>query len=438
MRQAPRGVIAHGRRQILTTLGGGMPGHPASASSFHQGNAWHASGLICLLPMFAQCFQYMTDIPPLYLLSKAWPFLMLPVAVWALISLNMPFKLLYIVTLFWLLVVTPMIGIVTLGNSFADAMATTAKVWSFTYLFSAYGMLVLLGCSAETLRRVMIGLGLSTFAVMVLLWVAVPDSAYGSGDLETKLFMTDNERGNHINMPMFFGVLLILYLNRSAWIRFAWWKPPAIVVAFILLLTIYQERAAIASAAVAVIVGGALSLKRWRLVAFTFLSLVLCLGAMLLLAHSETVELKSNLGGSLAVREVSVITAWNYIDIDPVRWVFGVGGTTRLGDVTLGKLFNNPMFFLTDIGWLGVLFEYGAIGVVLILLVHVIGLYCVQHWARPDDPWSQAFSDYIVYLLVGSAIYSVVYTPGELMTVVALSYYLARDPSQTVFRSGGH
>ncbi len=68
--------------------------------------------------------------------------------------------------------------------------------------------------------------------------------------------------------------MLIFYLNRSAWHAFVWWKPVGIVIAFVLLLTIYKQRAAIASVIFAVVIGSVLSLKRWRIVAFTILGLL--------------------------------------------------------------------------------------------------------------------------------------------------------------------
>lgn len=383
--------------------------------------------LLLLLPMFAQCFQYMTDIPPLYLLSKIWPFVTLPVAIWAGLSLRMPYKALHAGNLFWLLAVTPAMGILNLGNTFPDAMATTVKVWSFTYVFSAAGLMVLLRVQAESLTRVLIGMGAGTYILMALLWVAVPTSAYGGGDLDTKLFMTDVERGYRIYMPMFFGMLLIFYLNRSMLSRFATWKFVAMGIAFILLLTIYKQRTAIAGAGFAVAVGACLAQRRWRAAAFSALALLGAIGVAAIFVRAQmSSELKEGLGNSLAVREVSVAQAWNYVSAEPLRWLFGVGGTTRLGDVTLGKLFNNPMFFLTDIGWLGVLFEYGTVGVILMVSVHLAGLKLALTWAHPDDPMSQALADYIVYLIATSFVYSVVFTPGELMTVMAISFVLAR------------
>jgi hypothetical protein len=433
MREMPPGLLTLRRGRVLST-GRGVTLHGAVQ---RPGSDWRqvvgVLVLICMLPMFSQCFQYMTDIPPLYLLSKVWPFVMLPIAGWALMRLDIPHKVLHIVALCWLLVITPLMGILQLGNSFADAMATSVKVWSFTYVFAVAGVLVLLRSSHEMLCRVIIGLGVVTFVIMSALWVVVPESAYGGGDLDTKLFMIDVERGFRIYMPMYFGVMLMLYLNRSAWMRFAWWKLIGVLLALALMLMIYKQRAAIASTVLALVLGGVLSMKRWRIAGFAVLGVGACAGVILFMVHTqESVELANQLGASLAVREVSVSTAWTHLSTDPGRWILGVGGTTRLGDVTLGRLFNNPAFFLADIGWLGVLFEYGAVGVLLMLLVYGTGLRSALGWARPDDPLSQAFADYIIYLMASSIIYSAVFTPGELTTTMALSYYFSRlsDPAR--------
>jgi hypothetical protein len=237
----------------------------------------------------------MTDIPPLYFLSKVWPYLMLPIAGWALMRLDMPHKGLHIVVLCWLLVITPLMGILQLGNSFADAMATSVKVWSFTYIFAVAGVLVLLRSSFRMLRRVIIGLGVATFIIMAVLWIVVPESAYGGGDLDTKLFMIDVERGFRIYMPMYFGVMLMLYLNRSAWMRFAWWKPIGVLIALALMLTIYKQRAAIASAVLALVLGGVLSMKRWRIAGLAVLGLGAWAGVILFMARAQnSVELANS------------------------------------------------------------------------------------------------------------------------------------------------
>jgi hypothetical protein len=427
MRSLPSGGLTLRRGQVLSAASLVTP-HPTAAPRDQDGRqAGVAALLICALPMFAQCFQYMTDIPPLYLLSKLWPLLMVPAGVWALLRLDIPHKVLHIVVLCWLLAATPLMGVAHLGNSFADAMATTVKVWSFSYVFAVAGVLALLRPSHRTLCRGIVALGVATFVIMSVLWIVVPASAYGGGDLQTKLFMIDTERGFRIYMPMYFGVMLMLYLNRSAWMRFAWWKPVCVLIGLALMLLIYKQRTAIASVVLALVLGGVLSMQRWRVAGFAAIGLAACAAAFLLVARSGgSVALAHQLGASLTVREVSASTAWHYLSADPQRWLLGVGGTSRVGDVTLAGLFNNPMFFLADIGWLGVLFEYGAVGVLLILLVYGAGLRSALGWARQGDPMSQAFIDYIVYLLASSVIYSAVFTPGELTTTIALSYYFSR------------
>jgi hypothetical protein len=382
--------------------------------------------LVLALPMFAQCFQYMVDVLPLYALSKAWPILMLPLFVWGLMRLDLPYKLLQVATLVWVLGVTPLIGIAHLGNEAGAALTTTVKVWPFASAFSLAAMLVLLKTPDIVLRRTLLSLGFATYAIMLLLWIVVPARAYGGGDAVTKLFMYDPERGQHIYMSMFFGMLLIFYLNRSFWIRPRVWIVAALLLAFVLQLWIDKERAAIGGAAVTVVIGAALSMRRFRVAACTGLMLIGGIGIIYAAIKLQSnVDLHSSLGGSLSVRTVSVATAWNYISADPLRWLFGIGATTRFGDITLAQLFGNRMFFLTDIGWLGVAFEYGLIGTLLMLLAHVGGLRAAVRWSTPGDALALAMVDYIIYLMIVSAVYSVVFTPGELTTVIGLSYYLS-------------
>jgi hypothetical protein len=388
---------------------------------------WRVLIALFALPLFAQCFQYMVDVPALYLLSKAWPVLTVPLLAWGVLRLDMPFKLLFLVTMFWIIGVTPMIGMMELGNEAGAAFLTTAKVWAYGSVFSAAGLLVLLRLPAKTLGWIVLGLGCGTYAIMVVLWLTVPTRVYGTGDVDTKLFMYDPERGYHLYMPMFFGMLLVFIFNRSFWMRPRVWKALAIAITFALQYMIYKERTSIAGGVLVVVIASALSAGRWRIPALATLGVVAGIAVFYLIGRMENaIGVHSSLGGSLAVRQVSVATAWKYLSLDPVRWLLGVGATTRFGNVTLAQLFGNQMFFLTDIGWLGVAFEYGVIGALLMLLVHLAGLRVATKWSRPDDPLSQALADYVLYLIIISAVYSVVFTPGELTTALAMSFYLAR------------
>ena len=61
--------------------------------------------------------------------------------------------------------------------SAGPAFLTTVKVWAYGFVFSAAGLLVLLRLPPPTLRRMVLGLGVGTYVIMVLLWFVVPASA---------------------------------------------------------------------------------------------------------------------------------------------------------------------------------------------------------------------------------------------------------------------
>jgi hypothetical protein len=94
--------------------------------------------------------------------------------------------------------------------------------------------------------------------------------------------------------------------------------------------------------------------------------------------------------------------------------------------VTLADIFKSEQFYLADIGWVGVVFEFGIVGALLVAAVYAAGLVVTTRAGAGGDPFVQALSSYVLFMIVTSAIYSVVFTPGELATVVAMSEYLAR------------
>jgi hypothetical protein len=387
------------------------------------------AALACALPMFAQCFQYVVDTPPLYLLSKLWPFLTLPLALLGAMRLATPYKPLILMVLAWTLGVAPAISIVELGNTFVGAGATTLKVWSLTFAFSLPVALVLLRPTEEELRRTLIGLGIATFAIMTLLYLFAPESAYDQGLLETKLFLKDAERGKRIYAPMFFGMMLVFLLNRSFWLRPKLWKAAGLVACFLLLVLVYKQRTAIAAAGVVILLGMILSLPRGR---FTLTALLVAVGVWptLILIQSIATDLHAGFGASLSIRQLELAAAVNFLNDEPIRWLFGVGSINRVGATTLADIVQTDVLYLADLGWLGVIFEYGAIGALLLLLTHLAVIHVCLKGAAHRDPLARALLDYSVFILLSSAVYSVVFAPGELMACLGLAWWLQRRASE--------
>jgi hypothetical protein len=136
------------------------------------------------------------------------------------------------------------------------------------------------------------------------------------------------------------------------------------------------------------------------------------------------------LGGSLSVRLRSAGLAWAFIADDPLRWLFGVGSTTRFSSVRIEEILGFSLFFVTDLGWLGAVMEFGLMGSLLILAAHVLSALAARrlHAERGDD-FTGALADWGLVLLLVTVVYPPVYTPGEVACLVALVWYLRWNAS---------
>ncbi|AWJ92897.1 hypothetical protein Sp245p_23975 (plasmid) [Azospirillum baldaniorum] len=379
--------------------------------------------LLAVLPLFGQSFHYLVDVPPLYALSKSWPVLTIPLAVYALAQIELPFKSLCIALLAYLVAITPAVSMVQLGNGVTDAMATTVKVWPFAYYFSLAALLTLLRPTLPQVRGALIALGAGTFVIMLALWLVLPPEAYATDPLKSKLLMYDVERGPRIFMPMFFGVLFLFYLSRRFCAYREWWTIPLLLIGLLLMVLIYKQRTALGS--VVLVVGFAMitSARGW----WRILAVGMALLATVFLAAVYSVDLANRaeqmLGASLSIRQNSIVLALDFLEVTPLRWLLGVGAVTRFSNVTLADILGNNQFYLADIGWIGIVFEYGVIGAVLIAAFYVAALRSARKAATGDDPMTQALGDYVLFALATSTIYSVVFTPGEVASVMALALY---------------
>ncbi|MFG1377012.1 hypothetical protein [Xanthobacter autotrophicus] len=387
------------------------------------------------LPFFAQVFYYLNEYPAPYLLSKAWPFLTLPLALYGMIRLKLPVGRMFLMVLAYGLGFTPLVSVIQLGNGFLDALTTTIKAWPFTYYFSLSALLALLAVPPESIRKAVVGLGATTFFLMVIIYLVAPASWYADNPADSKLLLFDLERGYRVYMPMVFGMILVFFLSRAFVLRRNILYGLGVVLAFAPMLLIYKQRAAIAAALVVVVFGMTMSLPpRARRIVIGLGLAAVAVGIFLvgrklglLPGGGASGDAQDAFGASLSVRQNSSALAFAFLGDDPMRWIFGVGATTRFSTVTLNDIFGNDQFFIADLGWIGVIFEYGILGAVLLAVLH--GWCLVTTWRLTrglDDPFALALSDYVLYLVVSSAVYSVVFTPGELGVVMALTIYLDR------------
>jgi hypothetical protein len=427
-------MVSGGRgRSAIVTLPRRFVPQPPPVSAERFSGIITMAILLLVLPLFAQSFYYLHELTVPYFLSKAWPIITLPLSLYAVVYLRLPAKLFYLVFLTYAIGFTPFISMVHLGNGLIDAMITTVKVWPLSYYFALSALLVWLSPSYERVRLALIVLGLTTFGLMLLLWIVIPQAWYLNNPELGKLFMIEDERGYRIYMPMYFGALLIFFMVRSFMHKPHWLPVVIVVVAFVLMLSIYKQRTAIGAmfivSAYAVVVS--LPPRIRRAVLGLFLVIVPLGLGYLVIENSQ--NFAESLGGSLTVRQTSLALAANYLGDNPWRWLFGVGATTRFSTITLSDIFGNAQFYIADLGWLGVVFEYGILGALLLAGLYCWGLYVVLRTTGAQrDPIVLALSDYILFMLVTSAVYSLVFTPGEFGISMALAVYLAREKGRAV------
>jgi hypothetical protein len=386
--------------------------------------------LLLVLPLFAGVYQQASDAGPLYDLSKAWPFLMLPLALLGYLLVRLPARLLYVATLAYVIPIPPLMAMIHLGSSFPEALTTIVKTMPISGFFALSMVLAWLRPTAGELHRVITWLGYGTFILMALLWELVPASVYRSEFGVASIFIgNDDVRGDRIIMPMFFGLLLLFQLARRFALDHRVRHLLLILAGYALLATIYKERVPIIFSFSVICLGYLETVMRSRAAA---LALAIAAGLAAGIASLVVVgidQVADRLGGSLAIRLMSIDIAWNFLRDDPLRWIFGAGATTAFARVTLNALFRNPAFYLSDIGWLGVVFEYGLIGAILIAGIHVAGVLITTSVSRPRDTVSQSLRDYAIYLLPASLIYSTALLPGEIASITAMAVYLHKASS---------
>ncbi len=382
--------------------------------------------LLLTLPFFGQVFHYVVDLPPTYYLSKAWPIVTLPLAIYALVTVRLPWAWLFGALIAYVLGLTPLLSMIYLGNGLLDALVTTAKSLPFLYYFAAAGLLALLRPSQWQVRRAIVVLGLGTFMLMGFLWLVVPASAYRIDAAESKLFLYETERGYRIFMPMFFGILTMFYLARRLIMRRDLLAGLGVLIGFALLILIFKQRTVIL--AVALTIGWIMfrCSRGWVRAFLLATGVTAAIAVGILVFGPLLARLESALGASLSIRQASIGLALDYIQGHPLVLMFGAGSITRLSQNTLSALLGYAHFYLADIGWLGIIFEYGLVGAGLILAVYIATLRQAAVTPARDEPLVQAMGDYVIYQLLTSAVQSLVFTPGEVALLMALLVYWPR------------
>lgn len=393
--------------------------------------------LLCLvLPFFGQSFHYLKGVLPLWAISKAFPVITLPLTLVVLRHPRLPMTRQVMLTFLWCVLVPSFAAVFYFGQDFFTGVAAQVKMLPLLYFFSFLGLLLLLRPSLSELERSYFTLGLITYLTLVLLWLVIPESSYSGqyGFGSSPLFSHDS-RGDRIRMPMYFGMITLFYGYR----RFLQgdglrWLLTA-VAGFLLTLLLVKTRAMVVGAVGVVVIN-----------TFRAARPVVRLGLLLLVPPAlvglfSFDYLQSMFSTSPAtgfdVRWVTAMKAIDFLGLSPGRWLVGVGTISPTNDDNFFSYFGH-FFFLADITWLGVVFEYGFIGALLILLYELRALLFFRGNVayRLNSPFLGSLCDYVIYVLLISNLYPPTLSPGEtavIMSIFAYCWYSLEREEETVW-----
>ncbi|MDB5368654.1 MAG: hypothetical protein JWP20_212 [Roseomonas sp.] len=384
---------------------------------------WRGGPWFALMPLFFQIFHYKVEAGPLYALSKGWPLVAAPLTLYGMLRLRLPDGPLYLLLMAYTLGLTPFLSLLYLPNGLIDALLSSIKAWPLTYYFSVAAVLTLVRPSERALARGVISFGVATYIVMLVLWMVVPADRFQPVASGANLFSWDEGRGMYIRMPMMLAELSLFWLGERFIREKRLWQLLLLLGAIVSMVAIYKARL---PTGVSIIILGLIVLARipanwrWGLGALAMLPAVM---AAMIVAPGVPELLGRIFDESLFIRLRSVVIAWDWITGDPFKLLLGSGSISSFSSLTLADFFGNADFWLTDIGWLGVLMEYGLIGTALIVAVHVRALLTARS-VRNGSAFRSALGDYVVFELLCSAVYSVMYAPGPVVTVAAIAWWL--------------
>lgn len=381
--------------------------------------------LLALLPLFGQTFHYLSALVPLWALSKALPVISLPAVLRLGGHPRFPMTRQILISFAWLLLVPSFAAVIYFHEGFFTSITAQVKLLPILYFFSFLALLLTLKPTLGELERSFVVLGIIVIAALIVLWAIVPSDWYQESYVigQSPFFSADN-RGHRIRMSMYFPLILLFLCYRRAFLERHVGYLLAALVAFAVTLLIVKTRAMVIGIMGVLIINTFVWSRP-----LTRLGLLLCaplaLASMFSAGYLAT-TFSTNATNGFDTRRVTMLLATKFLGSDPVRWLFGVGTISSTSKDNLIDYFHH-FFFLADITWLGIVFEYGVLGALLILFFQLRGVFFYRRLrARVDDDFLGALFDYLVYVLLISFFYPPTLTPGETAVILAIFAYIWR------------
>ncbi len=378
--------------------------------------------LFLLLPLFGEVFHYMKAVPPMWALSKAFPILSLPLCFFVLKGDRPVGTRQLLLTLLYMFLVPSFTAIYSFQQNFFLGLTSQVKLLPIIYFFSFTGLMRLMKPSATEISKSFLWLSFTNFAILLLLWAITPQSAYESHyDVGDSPIFSFDSRGNRIRMPLYFGIIGIFYCYRRFFANGKWYWLLGTFSGFGLVLWLVRARSEVLGLACLIGINAVRMSKPAVRVAMVAL-LPFAFAGLLSVPYVASV-FSTDASTGFDVRRITIQKTIEFLGNSPVRWAIGVGSLSPLDPGGMIDYFNH-FFFLADITWLGVVFEFGIIGAVLLFFIPARGVWESRMVKQnAEGAFLGALQDYLIYAILISPLYPLTLSPGEFAMILAVLVY---------------
>jgi hypothetical protein len=382
--------------------------------------------LLCAVLGFGQAFFYIQDFPLLYRLAKAvLPALALLVGIAILLGhlrwgVSYPYAVVLLLAAAGLSLQSALRSAVCFGQPVYWGLWAQIKLLPVAFYGIVLYGLRRFSISLEEVARAVSAVGVMTLLVGGFLkFFANPEwfSTSGAGE-GGRLLLYDPIRGYRYNLYLPLVALSTLYWAHRWWTAGGGRYALGVVGGIGTVAFVVQSRSMLFGLLFGLILAGWRYPKWRRLVLMSLPPVVVLLGGVVV--YFEPLELLS----ALALRSSTAERVLFELGSDPIRWLFGMGYVNPLWGYTLQD-FYGVNFWTSDVGWLGIAFELGLIGVIAIALFYVLlGRALYRMPEESDASFVRALQDFFwVTVLLSPLVPAVPLHTGLYASLLALAMH---------------
>lgn len=376
-----------------------------------------------LLMFFFQYFYYMRDVKILFYINKFAFVLLSFTVVYAYILYIMLRKKYFpyfgtIVGIFLLLVViSTFSSYFNFNQPIFFGITAQIKLAALFFYFLSLFILLKYKMSISDVTTSVVFIGVTTFILYYVfaLFFNVSDFVGKNG-----FILWDPTRGFRFNLPYALGIVTSFYFLR----KFNITKKLRYLIFFLpfIFFIIYFAQERMLSFGIIMISLFILFSTLIKNHKFLFIILFFIVSFLLLLAGIMLFNPENLMDSSMGIRVNTIMQAFAFMSDNKLRVLFGAGGLNSFYSISFQDYFNIN-FWPSDIGWIGILFEFGIIGVIASLYLYYI-LLKEANKASIQEPILLALKDYVyLSILLSPLIPSLVYDIGLYMTILSLFVY---------------